>query len=339
MMAEVLVNSSQTPSAETVGSQPLVGLLPFRERANSKRARVGSSENPQDLSFDLFTDLTSTMTQIRADLDKQTWNKNNTKADRDKFLTPISNGLDILEKRLSDIGNFCFSMAKSQDKLVEEKNGLIARIEKLESTISVNVASGDLVSEIDKSATYKDLCNQTMNANLLSKIPNLDLGVAVNEPREALVETIKKKLNETLPPNTLDNVVITPLAKETRIDNEGKNIIPVLFKSKDKDNRSALEKALRDRNFNINFHWPKDLVPIIKKIRGKVANIENNELNLKNKQILVRPSFTGKSLSISYRDGFNKPWALLEFVKTPATNEMLKNTSFVQPCTSKYFKL
>ena len=339
-MAEGLDNSSQTLSAETSGSQTLVGLLPFRERANSKRARVGSSENSQDLSFDLFTDLTSTMTQIRADLDKQTWNKNNTtKADKDKFLTPISNGLDILEKRLSDIGNFCFSMAKSHDKLVEEKNGLIARMEKLESTISVNVASGDLVSEIDKSATYKDLCNQTMNSNLLSKIPNLDLGVAVSVPREALVETIKKKLNETLPPNTLDNVVITPLAKETRIDNEGKNIIPVLFKSKDKENRSALEKALKNRNFNINFHWPKELVPIIKKIRVKVANIENNELNLKNKQILVRPSFTGKSLSISYREDFNKSWELLEFVKTPATNEMLKNTSFIQPCTSKYFKL
>jgi len=332
-MSPVLANSdnpSLDPAPTPEGSQALNGLFPFRDRANSKRARVSSSDNPQDLSFDLFSELTSTITKIRSDLDKQTFNKNGTKGDKDKFLTPISNGLDVVENRLSEIAKFCFNLSNSHATL-------LARVEKLESTISVNVASGDLVSDVEKSATYKELCDQTMNSSFLSKIPNLDMGSPTNQPRPQMIETIKAKLYETLPPNSLKDVVITPLAKETHVDKDGKNIIPVLLKSKDKDTRFALDKTLRDKNLALNFHWPKELVPCIKQIRTKVSKIETDDLNLANKQILVRPSFTGKSLYISYREGFNTPWITLESVKTPATSSMLKNTKFVQPCVSKYF--
>ena len=323
------VNPSLDPIPLPQGSQTFNGLFPFRDRANSKRARVSSSDNPHELSFDLFSELTTTITKIRGDLEKQTLNKNGTKGDKDKFLTPISNGLDIVENRLSEIAKFCFNISNSHVTL-------LARVEKLESTISVNVASGDLVSDIEKSATYKDLCNQTMNSNLLSKIPNLDMGTPTKLDRPEMIESIKAKLYETLPPNSLKDVVITPLAKETH-DKEGKNIIPVLLKSKDKNTRSALEKDLKDNNFALNFHWPKELVPCIKQIRTKFSRIANDNLILANKQILVRPSITGKSLYISYRDGFNTPWVTLDSVKTPATSTMLKNTKFAQPCVSKYF--
>ena len=322
-------NPSLDPTPPPTGSQTFNGLFPFRERANSKRARVSSSDNPQDLSFDLFSELTTTISKIRIDLEKQTLNKNGIKNDKDKFLTPISNGLDTIENRLSDIARFCFNLSSSHSTL-------LTRVEKLESTISVNVASGDLVSDIEKSATYKDLCNQTMNSNLLSKIPNLDMGTPTKLDRPEMIDSIKSKLYETLPPNSLKDVIITPLSKETH-DKEGKNIIPVLLKSKDKDTRFKLDKVIKDNNFALNYHWPKDLVPYIRQIRTKVSKIANDNLNLANKQILVRPSITGKSLYISYRDDFNKPWITLESVKTPATSSMLKNTKFTQPCVSKFF--
>ena len=95
------------------------------------------------------------------------------------------------------------------------------RLDKLEATIASNVATGDLVSDIEKSAKYKDFCNETMNCNLLTKVPNLDLGSSVDGKGTPILDVIKQKLNNTLPANTLKDITITPLAKET-VEKSGK---------------------------------------------------------------------------------------------------------------------
>ena len=140
-MSEIGDNPSHIPLDNPGGSQVLNGLFPFRARSNSKRRR--SSDNAQDISFDLFTALTESMRGISTEIEKQRLSKNNTKS----YLPPISKGLNLLENRMSDVAKFCFSLANSHDKLIEENKSMLARIDKLENTISVNVASGDLVSD------------------------------------------------------------------------------------------------------------------------------------------------------------------------------------------------
>ena len=61
------VNPSLDPIPPPQGSQTFNGLFPFRDRANSKRSRVSSSDNPHELSFDLFSELTTTITKIRGE--------------------------------------------------------------------------------------------------------------------------------------------------------------------------------------------------------------------------------------------------------------------------------
>ena len=186
---------------------------------------------------------------------------------------------------------------------------------------------------------YKDLCNETMLASLSSKVPNLDLGVHIDRDSDiSMIETVKTKLSSTLTPKVLSDVVITPLAKETFEKNE-KFIVPVLLKSRTKQGKAALDKALKTKGLDVNFHWPKQLFPIIKSLREKYQNVKSEDIDLTSKQILIRPSATGKSIMVSYRTRIGTNWTFLESFKTPAPQAMLENTKFLQPFSSKYIQM
>lgn len=303
-----------------------------RVRTNSVK-RKKTSESSLDcsgLTFDKFIEITDITKKIAEELDLQCTTAEGNRNAKDKFISPIKNWLSELESKLTDVAKLTFSMASSNLELKE-------RLDKLEATIASNVATGDLVSDIEKSAKYKDFCNETMNCNLLTKVPNLDLGSSVDGKGTPILDVIKQKLNNTLPANTLKDITITPLAKET-VEKSGKFVVPVLFKANSKAEKDALEKVLRN-HFDTNFHWPKMLFPIVKDIRNQLSVTKNEKIDLTNKQILIRPSSTGRSLTVSYREGFNSKWQLLESIKTPAPKSFLDNTKFTQPCVSKFTDL
>ena len=320
-------------SAANNDSPPLLPTPAFeRVRTNSVK-RKKTSESGIDcsgLTFDKFIEITDITKKIAVELDLQCTNAKGNKNDKDKFISPIKSWLSELESKLTDVAKLTFSMASSNAALKE-------RMDKLEATISSNVATGDLVSDIERSAKYKDLCNETMNSNLLIKVPNLDLGSSLNSEESPLIDTIKKKLTDTLPVNSLKDIVITPLAKET-VEKNGKFVVPVLLKAKTKIERDSLDKKLKN-HFDTNFHWPKLLFPMVKSIRSQLLEFKDDKMDLTNKQIMIRPSSTGRSLTISLREGFKNKWQLLESVKTPAPQTLLDDTKFTQPCRSKFLEL
>ena len=305
---------------------------------NSNSSPEGQRENsttPPDwnnFTFDHFAKITETTGKIREELDKLSQCNSGKPSEKAKIIAPITNWFIELESKMNDLSKFVFGLSNNQKTLIE-------RIEKLEATVAINVASGDLVSDIERSAGYKDLCNETMLASLSSKVPNLDLGVHIDRNSDiSMIETVKTKLSSTLTPKVLSDVVITPLAKETFEKNE-KFIVPVLLKSKTKQGKAALDKALKTKGLDVNFHWPKQLFPIIKSLREKYQNVKSEDIDLTSKQILIRPSATGKSIMVSYRTRMGTNWAFLESFKTPAPQAMLENTKFLQPFSSKYIQM
>ncbi len=312
---------------------PLLPTPAFeRVRTNSVK-RKKTSESGIDcsgLTFDKFLEITDITKKIADELDLQCITAKGNKNDKDKFISPIKSWLSELESKLTDVARLTFSMAASNAVMKE-------RLDKIEATIACNVATGDLVSDIERSAKYKDFCDETMNSNLLIKVPNLELGASENGEELPILDTIKKKLANTLPENSLKDIIITPLAKKT-IEKDGKFVIPILLKAKTKTERDSLDKKLKN-HFDTNFHWPKPLFPIVKSIRSQMLELKNEKIDLTNKQIMIRPSSTGRSLTISFRDGFRTKWQLLESVKTPAPKFLLDNTKFTQPCNSKFLEL
>ena len=305
---------------------------------NSNSSLEGQRENsttPADwnnFTFDHFSKITETTGKIREELDKLSQCNSGKPSEKAKIIAPITNWFIELESKMNDLSKFVFGLSNNQKTLIE-------RIEKLEATVAINVASGDLVSDIERSAGYKDLCNETMLASLSSKVPNLDLGVHIDRDSDiSMIETVKTKLSSTLTPKVLSDVVITPLAKETFEKNE-KFIVPVLLKSKTKQGKAALDKALKTKGLDVNFHWPKQLFPIIKSLREKYQNVKSEDIDLTSKQILIRPSATGKSIMVSYRTRMGTNWTFLESFKTPAPQAMLENTKFLQPFSSKYIQM
>ena len=322
----------QNSAANNNLTPPLPGPSFERVRTNSVK-RKKTSESGIDcsgLTFDKFIEITDITKKIADELDLQCINTKGNRNDKDKFISPIKNWLYELESKLTDVAKLTFSMASSNVVLKE-------RLDKLEATIASNVATGDLVSDIEKSAKYKDFCNETMNSNLLIKVPNLDLGSSVNSEETPILDSIKKKLANTLPENALKDIVITSLAKET-VEKDGKFVVPVLLKAKTKTERDSLDKIIKN-HYDTNFHWPKMLFPIVKSIRSQMLELKNEKIDLTNKQIMIRPSSTGRSLTISFRDGFRTKWQLLESIKTPAPKSLLENTKFTQPCSSKFTEL
>ena len=306
--------------------------------SNSNSSLEGQRENsntPKDwnnFTFDHFSKITETTGKIREELDKLSQCNSGKPSEKAKIIAPITNWFIELESKMNDLSKFVFGLSNNQKTLIE-------RIEKLEATVAINVASGYLVSDIERSAGYKDLCNETMLASLSSKVPNLDLGVHIDRDSDiSMIETVKTKLSSTLTPKVLSDVVTTPLAKETFEKNE-KFIVPVLLKSKTKQGKAALDKALKTKGLDVNFHWPKQLFPIIKSLREKYQNVKSEDIDLTSKQILIRPSATGKSIMVSYRTRMGTNWTFLESFKTPAPQAMLENTKFLQPFSSKYIQM
>lgn len=326
-MVNIELSNAQNPN----GSTPTEESIVPRERTFSfKRKREG--ESYKNKTFDNFVSITGVISNIRSELDKQSTSKTGTKSTNEKFLSPISSAISELESKLTDLAGMFFDLASDHDELKHS-------VFEMQNTIKSNKVSGDLVSNTEQSATYKGLCEEVEKSMVTSKIQNLDLGCQKSGTHSEMTEAVKSKLKEFQPPIPLRDVVITPLSKSTIIKDE-KHLIPILLKTKNRDQKFNLDTTLKANDLNPSFHWPKDLVPMIKDMRKKLGEFKNDELELATKQIMIRPAQSGKTLTISYRPLTpGAKWTFLENVKIPATNDFLLKTGFSQPCISKYFKL
>jgi hypothetical protein len=243
-------------------------------------------------------------------------------------------GFCDLEKALTSVSQLQFDMAKDLDstKSMSLKNN---------SVIDQNRAGGNIVSSVEKSSAYEKVCTEIKTTANYCKVLNIDFETElkthtdiVQKARDILnqAENIKEQIN---------SVQIVPLGNSTKLY-EGKNSVPILIKTSNKEEKLNLESEIKNAGLKTSFHWPKSIMKHVKSIRSQLANYHDETIDLRTQQIMIRPSYdTGKNLNISYRaeGGANSKWTLLETVKTPVEDNLLKQFKGSQICKSKYFKI
>lgn len=248
--------------------------------------------------------------------------------------SPLPKCFKELEKVLSHICDFNMNLAARYVSLLDATD-------KSKATLEKNEACGNLATSIENSAAYKKSCNELTQTSLQCKVFNLDFGSELKSHSDILTKSKEILGTHDSLKDILPRVYIAPLGKVTKANNEGKQSIPLLLKVRTIDDKIKLQEGIKDANLKTGFHWPKTLINNISKMRSQLSEYENEELNLKNKHILIRPNFeTGKSLNILYRDaGSSAKWTHLETVKVPADASLLAKFKCQQICKSKYFKL
>ena len=272
------------------------------------------------------------------------------------LLDPILDGLDKADDYLNKLSQSHFGL---MDKCVELEKGLKScvdrldsndkgakkekvnqRVAKIEDTIAKNIATKNLSPNFESSGVYTKLCDDTADSNRIVKISALDIGESLSGAKMAA--KVREVIEKETPGLSLSEITnIVSLKKHTTPDEDGKHTVPVLLYTKDKDAKYEVENKIKAGNIrDPAYHWPPGLVKNIKEIRKQLKTLDDENLGcFKDRQIRIRPSKTGKSLIITYRDTFDDEWEFLETVKTPAPAKMLVEAKGKQPCTSNYFKL
>ncbi len=309
------------------------GLLPGRQRSSSlnKRPRNDSDENscPREPLKD-----PGTYTDRAFEHWKLVTNVISTADSTIKTGDPLFALFNSLKQVLNSSSALQFDMAKELDSL-KQKDACH------EEVLSKNRAGGNLVNSVEKSAAYDKACDELKNSGNLVKVLNLDFGTEVKTSTE-----ISKKAREILNnigsiKNDIDSVQIISLGKETKVHNN-KHTVPILIKSKTRDTRDRIEKAVKNEGYSSPFHWPKSMVDQISKIREQVKRYKDEKIDLNNRFIMIRPSLeTGKRINIYYGEEIDgkKKWNLLESVKTPVNDALLKQFKGEQICKSRFFTL
>jgi hypothetical protein len=257
------------------------------------------------------------------------------------FLTEIIGGLKIILNRNAELD---FYQAKKLDKLSEAqvKQGLgMERIERVESVIERSKTTGGIITDqVERSAAYDKDCLELASSTLATKIFGVDLETAQDDQDKIVTQAklvLSNKSNGVR--DVISKVKVVALGKTSSVRNNV-NTCPILCKSSSKATKAKLEKELKTAGFSVAYHWPRNAVDNINKIRTQLIKYKTAELDLTDKQIMIRPSHeTGRNLFISYRTVGDKEWTLLERVRTPVEKKLLEKYASKQLCTSKYFSL
>ena len=255
-----------------------------------------------------------------------------------KLCEVLGDVFEGMEKEYNSMANIVAKMGERIDML--EKNG-----SNYKDILCKNVVGGNIALETVDCKAYSDVCDKVKESAITTKIFGLDLGNRTEGRGEVL-----KKSREALEKVDLNTKggKIFPLGNSTQI-RDGTHSIPILVVSKTKSEKIELERGVREKGLMAAFHWPKEIVPSITKIREDVKKIKlDGGLNMAEMDILIRPSETGKSITISYRKksdrsnggrgGNRGQWSILDTVRTPAPSELV-NQLKGQPCQSRFFKL
>lgn len=255
-----------------------------------------------------------------------------------KLCEVLGDVFEGMEKEYNSMANIVAKMGERIDML--EKNG-----SNYKDILCKNVVGGNIALETVDCKAYSDVCDKVKESAITTKIFGLDLGNRTEGRGEVL-----KKSREALEKVDLNTKggKIFPLGNSTQI-RDGTHTIPILVVSKTKSEKIELERGVREKGLMAAFHWPKEIVPSITKIREDVKKIKlDGGLNMAEMDILIRPSETGKSITISYRKksdrsnggrgGNRGQWSILDTVRTPAPSELV-NQLKGQPCQSRFFKL
>ena len=290
-----------------------------------KKASYTPKSHPlENVNFDCAEKMAKIMEEARTKLVDQCTGEKGGPTKSSAFLKPVVDTFDSIEG--------CFSGVMDVVKV------LCSEVVRLHKVIETGRTAGNIPLEIEDTPVYKDIVKETAESNYVVKIPNMIMGGKVTGTMANMVTKVRDKLNRA----RIDTrgVTITPLNHATVKDKKDRDVVPVLLKvdSKRRDHREHLNRKLKMAKFHTSFHWPREINDEIKNMREQLDGYKDNDMEM-GRQVMVRPSLTGRSLVISHRNNFKTDFKFLTTVKTPAPASLVEKTNMEQPCKSKYFDL
>ena len=251
-----------------------------------------------------------------------------------------------LEKGFNSVTDLQLLTFRVLDLLLPSINDTNAVVRNTNDMVQKNVHSGNLVLNLEQSERYTGVCDELCETEVLTKVLDTDFEVPMTS-KDAITKKAKAKIGKT---KKLENLLkkckrIEPVARETKphktkkdSNNQPLNTVPIKLYSKNKEEKVKLDIALKGAGLITGFHWPRDIVKPMETIRRTYLNFKNDQYDLTDKYLLLRPNTVhGKSINVFFRTKEkDSKFQYLESIKTPASHELCQNLGFAQPTVSKF---
>jgi hypothetical protein len=177
---------------------------------------------------------------------------------------------------------------KGKDKIIKElKEELAAQDTVMKSVVVTK-------DKIEVKASSKEMEDRLKVAITQFKVMDMDIGKETEDRKEILsrgMTAIREKVRSDMKEEwekLVDGVEVAPLVRKTTKPS-GKNYYtaPLLFTVQDKTKRWRMEEILRSSKIYPGFHWPQEMMPVIKDYK---MVLKDNGVNEDTTYIRIRPS-------------------------------------------------
>ena len=291
-----------------------------------------------DIHLNGWTPLAETMKNFGVGLKAYVENNNTPES------THMLQMFNCMELCFSTFGNSQLEAFKILDSERQANKNTQTMAENTQAMVHHNVVCGNIADKVEGSAKYGKVVKDVQEGQVTSKVIELNFGQELTS-REAIVQKAKTLLskNKHMKASMAKVAKIIPLGKKTSLS-KGDNpfhTVPVLIKSKTRDDKADLDFNLKKSKFKVAFHWPGQIVKPINDLRDLYSKHKDDSIDLRDKYIMLRPNYeTGRSINVYYRTkDKDSKFKYLESIRTPAEYELCRQLGIEQPCTSKYIKL
>ena len=239
-----------------------------------------------------LNDVEDEVLEIRAEVRKESSERKNMDKKTEMRLAEV---LDKVHEARAEVDKES-SKRKAMEKRTEE------RLAEMENTVKGVKAEVDKLTDFRNKTrigeSVKEMEAKVSLAMCTLKVSNMDIGMETDNK----ITIVKEVLREVRKKSRVEEIVrVNRVLKRTRIvvlsqrtqrgQSRGRTnfTIPILFECHDRQDIQELDRILRRAGYVPSFHWPKETLEFIGKIRDKVRKMEN----CKDSYTTIRPVVRG----------------------------------------------
>ena len=251
-----------------------------------------------DSSFDFCERLTSMMDQYKG---KMTATLTLMDMENNPGMTEVKDWMTALAKHqitgMDNMACLVTEMYTEMENMEKELHGKTMIIKELQQEIEAQdkVVKSVVVTKekIEVKASSKEMEDRLKVAVTQFKVMDMDIGKETENRTEIIgrgLAAIKSKVRSDYQDEWVklaEGVEVTPLVRKTSKPT-GKDFFtaPLLFTVQDKTKRWRMEEILRNSRIYPGFHWPQEMMPVIK---GYKTVLKDGGVNEESTYVRIRP--------------------------------------------------
>jgi len=268
-------------------------------QANTEEPSLRRMRVEMETSFDLCSRMTTAMDdfklKVSTTLTCMAMDSNPSNLDLKAWMEALANtqvcALDNVTNLMSEI----VTEMETLNKDIKGKDNEIRELkEELKAQSTVVKAVVVTKDKIEAKASSKEMEEKLKVAVTQFKVMDIDIGKETENRQEIInigMTTIRQKIRSDLQDEWMqlaERVEVTPLVKRTSKPT-GKSFYtaPLLFTVPEKRRRWRMEEILRMSKIFPGFHWPQEMMPVIKEYK---TMLKDNGVNEDNTYVRIRPN-------------------------------------------------